>query len=706
MPRRPKTNKKLTKIDEIVMKTAVLKVIDGWSIRSAAQEAGICHQTLKRYVVKYRNTDPKDHHTLCYAPKYEINKVFSDELELLLKEYLIKACKLHHGLTRNNVKQFAYQIAVKNNLKIPASWREKQMTGEDWLKGFRKRHSSLSIRKPEGTSLSRATAFNPTNVNEFFDNLASVYSRFDDLQATDIYNLDETALTTVHNPPKVLGPKGQKQVGQVTSGERGVLVTACCFINAGGQAVPPFLIFPRVNFKAHMLNGAPNGCEGSANKSGWVNGEIFVQILKHFVKCVKCTKEKPIILTMDNHESHITIDSLEFSKQNGIILVTLPPHTSGKLQPLDKTVYKSLKTNYNVACNEWMISNPGRPINIYDIAGLFGRAYLKSFTPENIINGFKYTGIWPINRDIFTPDDYLSSYVSDRPADEVTTNLANNNDPDNIDVTVPEPPSSKSPMAGPSIPESPVTRPSTPETPEARPLSPRTPVAGPSKPRLLLIKGRQIVVAPQPTTPNILITPEQIKPYPKALPRKTTVARKRKGKSKILTDTPIKTQIVEELQLRQTKKDSKQSVIKKRRVHIVKKKVFSDSSSSSSEDSPVLDDTTDDNQSDVSSEVDNNDILVAKGDFVIVQEGMVKGKIIYSIGEVISEQEKEVDILYLKHIPNFKFIRTQAIYTFKKSQIYRKLPIPEPSGATERSADLIIFKTNLNLFVKGMRCLK
>lgn len=71
-----------------------------------------------------------------------------------------------------------------------------------------------------------------------------------------------------------------------------------------------------------MLTGAPNGTGDNANKSGWVNGEIFVDILKHFVKC---SKEKPVILIMDNHESHITIDNLEISKDNGIVLVTFSP---------------------------------------------------------------------------------------------------------------------------------------------------------------------------------------------------------------------------------------------------------------------------------------------------------------------------------------------------------------------------------------------
>lgn len=42
----------------------------------------------------------------------------------------------------------------------------------------------------------------------------------------------------------------------MTSGERGTNVTMIAEINAGGGFIPPMLIFPRVNFRDHMLKGA------------------------------------------------------------------------------------------------------------------------------------------------------------------------------------------------------------------------------------------------------------------------------------------------------------------------------------------------------------------------------------------------------------------------------------------------------------------
>lgn len=118
---------------------------------------------------------------------------------------------------------------------------------------------------------------------------------------------------------------------------------------------------------------------------------------------------------MDNHDSHISIESLNFAKENGINLLTIPPHTSHKTQPLDRTVFGPLKAYYDTACSDWMDQNPAKTITIYEISELLGKAFPKAFTPQNILSGFRVTGIYPFNKDIFTDDEFLSSYVTDRP---------------------------------------------------------------------------------------------------------------------------------------------------------------------------------------------------------------------------------------------------------------------------------------------------
>ena len=69
-----------------------------------------------------------------------------------------------------------------------------------------------------------------------------------------------------------------------------------------------------------------------------------------------------------------------------------------KLQPLDLTFFKSLKSNYNAATGNWMASNPGRRISLFEMAGIFNTAYSTSAGVGKAVSGFDAARIWPYNR--------------------------------------------------------------------------------------------------------------------------------------------------------------------------------------------------------------------------------------------------------------------------------------------------------------------
>ena len=321
---------------------------------------------------------------------------------------------MFHGLTPKNVRRLAYEyeMADKNELQMPEKWNETQHAGEDWLNGYLKRHPNLSIRSPEATSLARASAFNVYNISAYFDILEPLIKKLN-AGGRVIYNLYESGCTTVQRVPRVISKKGMKQVGQITSRERGELVTLCGIISATVVALPPVFIFPRKNYRDVFLNGSPQGSLGLVNESGWMTGSNFVKVLEHVANFTGSSSDNQIIVTMDNHESHISYESLLFAKNHGINIVTLPPHTSNKTQPLDLSVFGPLKTCFNSTANAWMLSHPGKTITIYQMAQLMGSASLKAATPENILSGFRQAGIWPLDRNVLSNEQLIPSSATD-----------------------------------------------------------------------------------------------------------------------------------------------------------------------------------------------------------------------------------------------------------------------------------------------------
>ncbi|KAK6998413.1 tigger transposable element-derived protein 6 [Biomphalaria glabrata] len=133
--------------------------------------------------------------------------VLPAELENELVSHINQLEGMLFGLTRNDIRCLAYQIAEKKGLSHRFNKTE-GMAGKDWFRDFKKRHN-LSLRQPEATSLARSTGFNKIAVNRFFDKLESIITE-NKLDALRIFNTDETALSTVQKKTAKSGELDRK----------------------------------------------------------------------------------------------------------------------------------------------------------------------------------------------------------------------------------------------------------------------------------------------------------------------------------------------------------------------------------------------------------------------------------------------------------------------------------------------------------------
>ncbi|XP_026762195.2 uncharacterized protein LOC131843013 [Achroia grisella] len=585
-----KTTERGTKSVELMKRAADLVANEDKSIRQVCRDYEISRTSLKRFMARLKE-NPE-------SPKFGYGTprlVFNQEQETSLCEYLLTLAQIFHGIGPKDVRRLAYECAVKYNLKIPEVWHTNKMAGKDWLTGFLSRNDRLSIRKPEATSLSRATSFNRTNVCEYFDKLAHVMDRHK-FRGSSIWNADETGVSTVNKPSKIIAAKGKRNVGSVTSAERGTNVTLLVAVSATGSSIPPMFVFPRKKYQDHFVRDGPAECIGAGNASGWMTDTEFLLFMKHFITYVKPTKESPVLLLLDNHSSHLSVEVLDLAKNNGVVMLSYPPHCSHKLQPLDVSVFGPFKRYLSSAQDSWMRGHPGKTMSIYDIPGIVRTALPLALTPNNISKGFQKAGVYPFNREVFDESDFAPSFVTDRP---------NPNNPTTSSVpNESQPPMSTEPQL-PISPGSPsLLISSQPEvvavvSASISPVSPsQLSTVGPQLPTVsVLLSSSDLMLSstaavekdclplrsctvpssniePQPSTsasslfaqPSIF-SPESIRPFPQAGPRNVTSRKRRKAA--ILTDTPEK----EALSLEQENKKKKKMVSRKKAVSKKNKQV-------------------------------------------------------------------------------------------------------------------------------------
>ena len=220
------------------------------------------------------------------------------------------------------------------------------------------------------------------------------------IQDSDLYNFDETgfamgmirASMVVTRSDRIAKPKA------IQPGNR-EWATAICSIAADGHVVPPFLcIAGRFHISAWYSSGEiPHDWIIKTTQNGWTDNNTGLEWLRHFDWETK-TRQKGQwrMLVLDGHESHVNAEFDEYCKENNIISLCLPAHSSHLTQPLDVGVFGLLKKAYSTEISHLARANITY-ITKDDFFPAFRTAFKKVFTIQNVQGGFKGAGLVPLD---------------------------------------------------------------------------------------------------------------------------------------------------------------------------------------------------------------------------------------------------------------------------------------------------------------------
>ena len=313
-----------------------------------------------------------------------------------------------YRLTRNVYLECATDYAVYLKLRSEDS----AVLTNTWFYGFISRHSELSHSEPRllktALGMCKAKACSMENLSKYFVRLKCTLKKYQLLDRPQfIYNINEKDMQPEYCSHKNYSNSLKRFEVSLSKGNVTTLI-ACG--NAVGNHIPPYFIFPYEEFQQKWLSRGITGT-GGTSKSGGSNSEMFINYLKnHFLKSIPSpTAKEPILLIYDGHKKHFSVPLFQWAEEHHIIIFTLPAYTSHILQPLDKSCFQPFQTLFAQKKNLLLKNRPKSKqiLSNEEMCDLGSQAYLEALNPQNLLTGFKETGISPfegisvINEDVF-----------------------------------------------------------------------------------------------------------------------------------------------------------------------------------------------------------------------------------------------------------------------------------------------------------------
>ena len=169
--------------------------------------------------------------------------------------------------------------------------------------------------------------------------------------------------------------------------------------NADGESAPMICIFQgQYLTQEHAAQLDPKALIGVQENGQFIH-DHFIGILQHLI--THAPQERPLLFILDGAGSHISLAAAKFAVDSGIDILLLPSNMTHKLQVADVAIFGPLKTVYASVSGRLRRERTrnGRTgaTRVSDIIAGLVEAWKAAVTPQNVIAGFRRTGICPFD---------------------------------------------------------------------------------------------------------------------------------------------------------------------------------------------------------------------------------------------------------------------------------------------------------------------
>ncbi|XP_033760780.1 jerky protein homolog-like [Pecten maximus] len=278
--------------------------------------------------------------------------------EITLVNYTNLMAEIGYPITRKKLSFEVKRLMDLDGRKTPF---KDNLPGYDWYTSFMKRHPDLSERIPQALGHERAAISVPM-VEARYDGLFTFLEKEvpnSELLIQNprrIFNADESGFPLCMKCGKVLTQTGAKHVHQVVANTKQQITVMACF-NALGDYVPPLIVYPGQRFRDTGIQAFPEAIYAHS-ENGWMYKELFLSFFEVFNTFVeKQNIEKPVILFVDDHSTHMTAEAARFCADNKIILYCLLPNATHVMQACDVGFFSPMKSAWRGNVKRWQMEH-------------------------------------------------------------------------------------------------------------------------------------------------------------------------------------------------------------------------------------------------------------------------------------------------------------------------------------------------------------
>lgn len=337
-----------------------------------------------------------------YAPKTSgrtgPESILGKEIEDQLCQWILTCSQMGFPVTRDGLCFSVKKILDETNIQTPF---KNNIPGKTWFKSFLKRHPRISLKQSEYLNKARAN-ITPEKIKNWFKETEELLGENVAVlkEPSRVFNMDETAFYLNPKGGLVLAERG-KHVYSTSANSDKENITTLITVNALGKFAPPLTIYKFERLPDSYTKSAPRKWGIGKSKNGWMTAatffEYFTNVFYPFLIEEKFTL--PVVVFLDGHSSHLSIQLSRFCREKEIIVVCLYPNTTHILQPLDVALFHPLKCKWKKMVHSWRIENNGREIRKMDVPTVLNKLITENSFSSTIINGFKVCGLFPFNSE-------------------------------------------------------------------------------------------------------------------------------------------------------------------------------------------------------------------------------------------------------------------------------------------------------------------